>query len=295
MFEQKRRGSESWGPVLGDRRLDRYVKENVLVIAKLQFKADSELHNGTTLRCLVKENPTDPEPVEFDPIVVFDTDHSTLNPSSRRYIDQTTVGPSNRVAPDQTTTDRTTTDQTTTDQTTTVGTKTDQIPTDRSTTDWTNVILYIISGVTGCILIIIIAEIIMRRRNRPSGEGHVDNPTPQQQVDETTCEMLSIYEELDDGSDSDNLSNKYRVRNAETGLLHNIHKDFEARKDKTSYMDMEAGKNIDTTPYVDMEAGKDIDTTPYMDMEAVKGTRLEKDVATTMDTESRDSRQDDGS
>ncbi|XP_074652193.1 uncharacterized protein LOC141906756 isoform X2 [Tubulanus polymorphus] len=70
IFEQKRRDSESWGPVLGDMRLHRYVKQNALVYAKLQFKADSKLHNGTTFRCLAKENPIDPEPALFDPIVV---------------------------------------------------------------------------------------------------------------------------------------------------------------------------------------------------------------------------------
>ncbi|XP_074652196.1 uncharacterized protein LOC141906757 [Tubulanus polymorphus] len=40
------------------------------VYAQLKFKADSKLHNGTTFRCLAKENPTDPEPALFDPIVV---------------------------------------------------------------------------------------------------------------------------------------------------------------------------------------------------------------------------------
>ncbi|XP_074653329.1 uncharacterized protein LOC141907547 [Tubulanus polymorphus] len=208
-----------------------------------------------------------------------------------KYINPTTLSPSYWVAPEQTTTDRTTTDQTrtdrpttdrsttdrpttdktATDQTTADRTTTDRAPSDRNTTDRTNVILYITSGVTGCILIIIIAEFIMRRCNRPSGEGHVDTPTPQQQVDDTTCEMLSIYEELDDDSDSDNVSNP--VRNIKTGLLHNIpiHKDIEAGADTTAYMDMEAAKGINTTPYMDMEAAKGIDTTPYMDMEAVKG------------------------
>ncbi|XP_074652190.1 uncharacterized protein LOC141906754 [Tubulanus polymorphus] len=338
MFEQRRRGSESWGPVLGDKRLHRYIKQNVFVYANLTFKADFKLHNGSSFRCLVKETPTNPEPVQLDLIVVRDTDHSNLDPAPaplgpryksppvRSKIHKTTTV-TNKTTTDRKITERATTDRATTDRTPTDRTKTDRTPTDRTTTDQTSLILYISSVVTGCILIIIIAEIIMRRCNRPSGEGHVDTPTPQQRVDDTANEMLSIYEELDDDSDSDNVSNKNPVRNTETGLVHSvpIHnaKNFEAGKDitpyvdmetakgidttpymdmeagknidTTPYMDMEAGKGIDTTPYMDMEAGKDIDTTPYMDMEAVKGTRLEKDVATTMDTESRDSRQDDGS
>ncbi|XP_074652305.1 uncharacterized protein LOC141906813 [Tubulanus polymorphus] len=283
IFEQKRRDSESWGPVLGHMRFHRGVTDDAFVYAKLEFNADSKLHNGTNFRCLVKENPTNPEPAQFDRLEVLNIDHSTLNPSLSDYINQTTLGPSNRVAPDQitarTTSDQITTDRTTTDQTTADQTATDQIPTDRSTSDWTNVILYITSGVTGCILIIIMAEIIMRRCNRPSGEGHVDTSTPQQQVDDTANDMLSIYEELDDDSDSDNVSNP--VRNIETGLLHNmpIHKDIEAGADTTAYMDMEAGKGKDTTPYMDMEAGKGKDTTPYMDM----GAGIEED--TYMSTE----------
>ncbi|XP_074652307.1 uncharacterized protein LOC141906814 isoform X2 [Tubulanus polymorphus] len=70
IFEQKRRGLESWGPVLGHIRLHTYVTESGLVFANLKFKADSKFHNGTTFRCLVKENPTNPKPLQFDPIEV---------------------------------------------------------------------------------------------------------------------------------------------------------------------------------------------------------------------------------
>ncbi|XP_074653287.1 uncharacterized protein LOC141907521 [Tubulanus polymorphus] len=243
IFQQKCRGSESWGPVRGGIQ-PRSYNQYALALAELKFKADFKLHNGTAFRCLVKENPTNPEPIRFDVIVFLRLDNTTTDPP------KTTSDPHHR----------------------------------------TIVILYITCGATGFILIVLIAVFTIRRcRRRSPGEGHVETSTPPPRLKATDDVLLNVYEDPDDGRNSDNVSNRKPVRKSET-RLHNVqtrksmraekgkyttvYMDMEAEKGKhaTIYMDMGAGKGKDTSPYMDMEAGKDKDTSPYMDMEAGKGT-----------------------
>ncbi|XP_074653142.1 uncharacterized protein LOC141907410 [Tubulanus polymorphus] len=269
IYQQKSRNSESWGPVLGGIQPHRYVEEKIRAYADLKFKADFNLHNGSSFRCLVKENSTYPKPCQFHMIVVHETDHSTTD------LPKTKSDPYHRTIKDRSTTDQTTTDQTTIDRT----------------------ILYFACGATGFILIVIIAVVIIcviviirRCRRRSSVEGHVDTSTQPQQLEtgeghvntstrplqlESRNDELYIYEDPDDYRNSDNFSKRKLLRNAETRLQHNTqsHKAMRGEKgeDSTSYIDMEAEKGRDITPYMDMTAEKGRDTTPYMDMTAVKG------------------------
>ncbi|XP_074652594.1 uncharacterized protein LOC141906978 isoform X1 [Tubulanus polymorphus] len=73
IFQQKRRGSEQW-ETIPDEKLNRTQDLKNVNSVKLEFKADFTLHNGTTFRCLIKENQTDPEPIQFDLIVVHRSD-----------------------------------------------------------------------------------------------------------------------------------------------------------------------------------------------------------------------------
>ncbi|XP_074652021.1 uncharacterized protein LOC141906644 [Tubulanus polymorphus] len=274
IYQQKKRNSESWGPLLGGIEPHRYVKEKIRAYADLNFTADFKLHNGTSFRCLVKENSTYPKPCQFDIIVVHETDHSTTD------LPKTKSDPYHRTIKDRNTTDQPTIDRT---------------------------ILYFACGATGIILIVIIAVVIIcviviirRYRHRSSVEGHVDTSTQPQQLEtgeghvntstrplqlESRNDELYIYEDPDDCRNSDNFSKRKLLRNAETRLQHNTqtHKAMRAEKgrDTTPYMDMTAGKGKDTTSYMDMEAGKDTDTTPYMNIEAGKAASLKKETVHT--------------
>ncbi|XP_074653218.1 uncharacterized protein LOC141907468 [Tubulanus polymorphus] len=261
IFQQKSRGSESWGPVRGhiQRR-----NANRLAEAELKFKADFKLHDGSSFRCLAKDNPKNPKPIQFDMIVFHNTGHSTTD------LPKTTKDPNQRTTKDRSTTDQTTTDQTITDRT----------------------ILYFSCGATGFILIVLITVgiiriivIIRRCRRRSPDEGHVETSTRPLQL-ESRNEELYIYEDPDDCRNPDNVLNRKPVRNTETGLLqHNIqtHKAMRAEKgkDTTPYIDMEAGRSkymasyidIDEETYRSTEGAIGNDTTPYMDM----GPGIEED------------------
>ncbi|XP_074658339.1 uncharacterized protein LOC141911251 [Tubulanus polymorphus] len=72
-FQEKRNGSEQWETVPDDQLNRTKDKQNVELV-ELKFQADFKLHNGSSFRCLVNESPTDPEPIQFDLIVVKRTE-----------------------------------------------------------------------------------------------------------------------------------------------------------------------------------------------------------------------------
>ncbi|XP_074653225.1 uncharacterized protein LOC141907475 isoform X2 [Tubulanus polymorphus] len=68
IYQQKRRGSEQWGPI-PDPQPQREPVEGGFNTT-YQFEAYFNLHNGTSFRCAVKENLTYPKPRQFNPIIV---------------------------------------------------------------------------------------------------------------------------------------------------------------------------------------------------------------------------------
>ncbi|XP_074658331.1 uncharacterized protein LOC141911244 [Tubulanus polymorphus] len=69
-FQEKRKGSEQWLTVPDDQLRRTNDKQNHVELVELRFRADFKLHNGSSFRCLINESPTDPEPNQFDLIVV---------------------------------------------------------------------------------------------------------------------------------------------------------------------------------------------------------------------------------
>ncbi|XP_074652267.1 uncharacterized protein LOC141906794 isoform X2 [Tubulanus polymorphus] len=72
IYQQKRRGSERWEPIPPDPQPRKVPLKMGLkgFDTTYKFNADFKLHNGTSIRCAVKENLTFPEPQQFNPIIV---------------------------------------------------------------------------------------------------------------------------------------------------------------------------------------------------------------------------------
>ncbi|XP_074658180.1 uncharacterized protein LOC141911117 [Tubulanus polymorphus] len=229
-FQEKRRASEQWETIPDD-KLHRASKKNVHYVV-LKFQADFKLHNGTSFRCLVKESPTDREPIQFDLIVLVNrTDDSS---STQIPTTETTTFGVRLVTTEEKFRSKNKTDPTVQP---TLG------QTDRTTHDWTMTIVYIISGVIGFLLIIVIIVVIVCRRRRLSSGDRVDttpeSTTPQQQVEM----VYGVNDELNDVIDSGN----------ETDIPHTSNQ----KVTTDPCVDTEATNNKYTTPYMDMGAGGD--------------------------------------
>ncbi|XP_074652020.1 uncharacterized protein LOC141906643 [Tubulanus polymorphus] len=276
IFQQKRRGSEQW-KTIPDEKLNRTQDLKNINSVKLEFKADFTLHNGTTFRCLIKENQTDPEPIQFDLIVVHRTDRrSGLNQIPTTEITTSRVRLVTAVGSKIYKTGHI--DQTVLDDN-------DRTTSDRTTSDWTMMIVSIACGILGfllfiVIIVVIIIVIVILRRRVLFGEGRVDTTTPQRQTEMVYEVYDELYDDIDSVTETDKLhtsdqkvtTDPYANIEAGNGKDTARYMDMTARKgkDTTSYINMEAGKGKDPTPYLDIEDG-DTDTTPYMDMEAGKG------------------------